>query len=100
MGMASSLSLCKSLIAKTLVKIDPSQFKQCEQTIFDSIKIAQEIESKPALAMGHLCLGEIYADNGEREKALENLKKAETMYQDMKMGLWIGKTKEILDRLQ
>jgi len=49
--------------------------------------------------MGHLCLGEIYADNGQKEKALENLKKAEAMYQEMKMGLWLGKTREILNRL-
>jgi hypothetical protein len=49
--------------------------------------------------MGHLCLGEIFADNGQKEKAMENLKKAEAMYEDMKMGLWLGKTREILDRI-
>jgi hypothetical protein len=49
--------------------------------------------------MGRLCLGEIYADNGQKEKAIENLKKAESMYQEMKMGLWLGKTREVLQRL-
>jgi tetratricopeptide (TPR) repeat protein len=99
MGMDYWLSFDKSLIAKTLVKIDPSQFNQCEQTILDAIKIAQDIESRPALAFGHLCLGEIYADDGQKEKALENLKKAEAMYQEMGMGLWLGKIREILKRL-
>jgi class 3 adenylate cyclase/tetratricopeptide (TPR) repeat protein len=93
------LSFSKSLIGKTLSKLSSSQFNESEQTIFDAIKIAQEIESKPPLAMGHLCLGEIYADHGQKEKALENLKKAESMYQDMGMGLWLGKTREILNRL-
>jgi tetratricopeptide (TPR) repeat protein len=99
MGIDYSLSFCKSLIGKVLSKIDPSQFNQSERSIFDAINIAQQIESKPALAMGHLCLGEIYADNGQKEKAMENLKKAESMYGEMKMVLWLGKTPELLDKL-
>jgi len=99
MGMEYDLSFSRSLIGKTLSKINPSQFKESEQTILDAIKIAQDIESRPAIAFGHLCLGEIYADSGQKEKARENLKKAEAMYQDMKMGLWLGKTREILERL-
>ena len=54
---------------------------------------------KPQLAFGHLCLGELYADSRQKEKALENLKKAESMYQEMGMELYLRKTKEILDRL-
>jgi tetratricopeptide (TPR) repeat protein len=99
MGMEYDLSFCKSLIGKTQSKIKPSRFNEAEQTIFDAIKIAQDIESKPASAQGYRCLGEIYADNGQKEKALENLKKAEAMYQDMKMGLWLGETREVLARL-
>jgi hypothetical protein len=49
--------------------------------------------------MGYLCLGELYADSGQKEKSLENLKTAEAMYQEMKMGRWLGKTREVLDRL-
>ena len=99
MGIDYRLSFSKSLIGKTLSKINPVQFSESEQIILDAMKIAQDIESKPASAYGHLCLGEIYAENGQKEKALENLKKAETMYQEMKMGLWLGKTREDLNRL-
>ena len=98
-GMDYDLSQSKSLIGKTFSIISPAEFFQSEQIIFDAIKIAQDIESKPALAFGHLCLGEIYADDGQKEKALENLKKAETMYKEMGMGLWRGKTREVLDRI-
>jgi hypothetical protein len=93
------ISFYKSLVGKTLSKITSSRFNQYEEKISASIKIAKKIESKPALAMGHLCLVEIYADNDQKEKALENLKKAEAMYQEMKMGLWLGETKELLDQL-
>jgi class 3 adenylate cyclase/tetratricopeptide (TPR) repeat protein len=99
MGIDYSFSLCRSLLAKTLSKTEPSRFNEAEQTLFDSLKIARNMGSKPCLAYGHLCLGEIYADNGQKEKSIENLKKAESMYEKMKMGLWLGKTKEILDRL-
>jgi len=44
-------------------------------------------------------LPELYADAGEKEKALDNLKKAETMCQEMDMGLYLDQTKEILARL-
>jgi hypothetical protein len=33
------------------------------------------------------------------EKALENLKKAEGMYQEMGLDYWLGKTQEVLGRL-
>jgi class 3 adenylate cyclase/tetratricopeptide (TPR) repeat protein len=99
MGMEYDLSFAKSLLGKTLFKINPSRFSESEQTILDAIKIAQNIDSRPALAMGYLCLGELYTGSGLKENALENLKRAETMYQEMGMGLWLGKTKEALDLL-
>jgi len=39
------------------------------------------------------------SDRRQKQKYLENLKKAEAMYQEMKMGLWLGKTREILEIL-
>jgi len=51
-------------------------------------------------AQGYLFLGELYADKGQKEKALENLKKAERMFRDMGMDYWVAKTQEVLGRLQ
>jgi hypothetical protein len=48
---------------------------------------------------GYLCLGEVYADAGRPEEALENLKKAEGMYREMGMDYWLGKAQEALARL-
>jgi len=45
-------------------------------------------------------LGELYEGTGQNEKALENLKKAEGMFQEMGMDYWLGKTHEVLGRLK
>jgi tetratricopeptide (TPR) repeat protein len=37
-------------------------------------------------------LGEIYADAGQKEKALENLKTAEDNFRDMGMDYWLART--------
>ena len=50
-------------------------------------------------SQGYLFLGELYADTGERDKALENLNKAEAMFQEMGMDYWLRKTQEVLGRL-
>jgi len=44
-------------------------------------------------------MGELYTDRGKKEEALENLKNAEGMFQEMGMDYWLTKTQEILDRL-
>lgn len=85
-------------MGSAIAKNDPSHIDKAEKHIFEGIKIAQGSELKPFLAMGQLCLGELYADNTKKEKAHENLKNAESMYQEMGMGLWLGITREIMDR--
>jgi hypothetical protein len=44
-------------------------------------------------------LGELYADTGHNEKALENLKKAEPEFKQMGMDYWLGRTYEIYSDL-
>ena len=67
--------------------------------ILQGMKISDELKLKPFSAQGYLFLGEIYADTGQREKALENLKKAEGMFKEMEMDYWLAKTQEVLGRL-
>ena len=50
--------------------------------------------------MGYLFLVELYTDAGQREKALENLKKAKGMFQEMGMDYWLAKTREVLGKLK
>lgn len=47
-----------------------------------------------------LHLGESYTDTGQKEKALENLKKAEAEFRDMGMDYYLRRTQEVLERVQ
>jgi hypothetical protein len=67
-------------------------------TLLHNSKSSQVTNRKPHSAQGYLFLGELYLDTGQREKALENLKKAGAMFKEMGMDCWLAKTPEVLDR--
>jgi tetratricopeptide (TPR) repeat protein len=87
-------------LGSTLGKMEGSQLHKAEEYILQGMKILDELETKPAYAQGYLSLGGLYADAGQKEKALENLKKAERMFQEMGMDYWLANTKNLLERLQ
>jgi tetratricopeptide (TPR) repeat protein len=60
------------------------------------MKMLDELGTRPFYALGYLSLGELYADARQKEKAIENLRKAEAMYQEMGMDYWLARTKKLL----
>ncbi|MBW1887977.1 MAG: hypothetical protein JRI52_06460, partial [Deltaproteobacteria bacterium] len=84
---------------RILGKDEASRAGEAEEYILQGIKICNELKIKPFSAQGYLFLGELYTETGQREKALENLKKAEEMFQEMGMDYWLTKTQEVLARL-
>jgi hypothetical protein len=76
-----------------------SQVEKAEECILRGIKILEVLRSKPMYSYGYHFLGELYSDTGQQDKALENLKKAEEMFQEMGMDYWLAKTQEVLGRL-
>jgi len=82
-----------------LGKREKSQYAKAEEYILQGIKIFNEVQLKPLASQGYLYLGDLYADTGQNEKALETLKKAEGMMQEMGMDYWLRRTQEVLDRL-
>jgi tetratricopeptide (TPR) repeat protein len=86
-------------LGRILGKTDPSQSDKAEEYILKGIKILEEMNVKPWCSEGYLCLGELYADTGKREKALQNLKKAEGMFKEMGMDYWLARTQGVLGRL-
>ncbi|UCG66237.1 MAG: AAA family ATPase, partial [Deltaproteobacteria bacterium] len=86
-------------LGRILGKTDASQSDTAEEHILKGIKILDELRIKPWCSEGYLYLGELYADTGQRGKALENLKKAGGMFKNMGMDYWLAKTQEILGRL-
>jgi tetratricopeptide (TPR) repeat protein len=86
-------------LGRILGKPEKASIGKGEEHILQGIKICDEMKAKPFAAKGYLFLGELYADNGQGEKALENLQRAEKMFKEMEMDYWLGKTKKILERL-
>jgi tetratricopeptide (TPR) repeat protein len=87
-------------LGRTLGKMEGSQLHKAEEYILQGMKILEELETKPDYAQGYLNLGELYADAGQKEKAIENLKKAEAMFQEMGMDYYLARTKNILEKVR
>ena len=83
-----------------LGKTDPSRSGEAEAQILRGIEMSDELQTKPLSAQGHLILGELYADTGQGEKALDALKKAEAEFKDMGMDYWLRKAQEVLARVE
>lgn len=81
-------------------RIEKSQLHKAEEHILKGMKILDELRTKPSYSLGHLVLGELYADAGQKERALENLKKAEELYQEMGMDHWLARTRRALEAVQ
>jgi tetratricopeptide (TPR) repeat protein len=87
-----------TLLGRILGKGGKSQIDIAEKSIMQGIRILEELKAKPAYAQGYFFLGELYADTGQRDTALENLKRAEKMFQEMGMDHWLDKTQEVLGK--
>ncbi len=86
-------------LGRILGRMETPQIDKAEKYILRGIKILDELKLKPSRARGYLALGGLYADAGQKEKALENLKRAEMMLQNMGMDYWRAKAQEALARL-
>jgi hypothetical protein len=86
-------------LGRILGRTDTQQIHNAEECILKGMKIADGLKAKPFYSKGHLFLGEIYMHGGQREKAMENLKKAETMFREMGMDYWLGKAQDALAKL-
>jgi class 3 adenylate cyclase/tetratricopeptide (TPR) repeat protein len=87
-------------LGRVLGRAEPAQSAEAEQYILQGITMLEELKLRPWLAEGYLFLGELYADTGQKERALEALKKAEAEFKDMGMDYWLKKTQEVLARVE
>ncbi|MGB6066912.1 MAG: zinc ribbon domain-containing protein [Desulfomonilaceae bacterium] len=78
---------------------EPEQIEAAEQEILQGISLLEELKLPCFSGDGYLWLGEVYAESGRRDEALENLKKAEGMFREMGMDYWLGKAQEVIARL-
>ena len=61
--------------------------------------VIKELKIKAYYPLAHLFLGELYLNAGEKEKAIDNLKKAEEMFREMGMDYWLTRMQKALGRL-
>ena len=86
-------------LGRVLGKRQPPLTEQAEECFSKGISILQIQKMKPMLSCGRMYLGEFYLDTGDKKKAIENLKKAEGMFQEMGMDYWLNRTKEFLGKV-
>ena len=86
-------------LGRAIGKTDASQFDTAEKHIIQGMNVADELETKPSYATGCLALGELYAGAGQKEKARENLAKAQAMFEEMGMDYYLLRTKKLLETL-
>ena len=87
-------------LGRILGRTETPQIHKAEEYILKGMKILDELKMKPSYAGGYLALAELYAHASQKEKALENLKKAETMYQEMGMDYWLDMTRKVMETVQ
>jgi len=88
------------ILGRILGKADTSQIGEAEEYILEGIKILDEQKIRPSCSEGYFYLGELYANAGQRDKALETLKKAEAEFREMGMDYWLRQTQEVLERVE
>jgi class 3 adenylate cyclase/tetratricopeptide (TPR) repeat protein len=90
----------KLLLGRIRAKADKSQSTEAEEIILEGIRELDELKFRPWSRQGLFYLGELYADTGQKEKAIETLKKAEAEFKDMGIDYWLRKTREVLARVE
>jgi tetratricopeptide (TPR) repeat protein len=86
-------------LGKTLARKNRSESNRAAKTIIEGIKVLESVNLKSLLVHGYCFLGELYADVGQREKALENLKIAKNQCLEMGIDYWPDKVREVLEKL-
>jgi tetratricopeptide (TPR) repeat protein len=85
---------------RILGKMDPSHLEKAEESIRRGMTVLENMKTKPFHAWGIFFLGELYARIGQKEKALQYLRQAESACKEMGMDYWLNKTHEVLNSIK
>ena len=86
--------LSKIWIGRILGSKEKAQYREGEQFILEGYGVLKELGLRPAIAQGHLYLGELYRNSGREFRAVEHLRKAKSMFKEMEMDYWTAKCRE------
>jgi len=88
------------LLGGAMGMVENPQYSEAEECILRGMKLLEGLKGRPNYTHGWLFLGRLYANMGQKEKAMETLKKAEAAYQEMGMDYWLRRTQEVLERVE
>ena len=91
---------CKVLLGYLSWKVNPDQKSQSLELLEEGMKELDNFKKRPLLALGYLDKGELYQESKEPVKAIENLKIAKTMFQEMEMDFWLNRAQNMLATLK
>jgi tetratricopeptide (TPR) repeat protein len=95
-----ALGVSLIFLGMILGKVDKLQYSTAEEYIIQGIELCNKWKIRPLRSEGYLYLGELYYDVAQREKGLENLKKAENEFAEMGMDYWLRRTQEVLEKVE
>jgi hypothetical protein len=62
------------------------------------LDLLNALDIKPDISMGHLFLGELYAERNQQDQARLHLKEAKRLFKEMGMNYWLEETERTIDR--
>jgi tetratricopeptide (TPR) repeat protein len=80
----------------------PTIIEEAQRQIRHGISILEDRKLKAMSAIGYLLLGEFLANAGRKEEAMQSLKTAETLYEEMEVtseSYWLTRTKDAMKKL-
>jgi len=77
------------VLGAVLSVADPLQSTKAEECLLKAIAIEEEIGARLFSCVGHFFLGQHYDISGQRDKAVERLTTARSMFQEMGMDFWL-----------
>ena len=95
--------VARVLLGSMVEEMTPAIIEEAEHQIRHGISIWEELKLKLWSPVGYLHLGEFLANAGRKEEAMESLKKAEALYQEMEItpeSHWLTRTKDAMARLR
>lgn len=81
-----------------MVNLSGNNSKEAIQRIKEGLEILTELDTRPDISIGHLYLGELYAEMNQDKEAQTHLKKAEVLFKEMSMDYWSAETGKIMTR--
>jgi tetratricopeptide (TPR) repeat protein len=88
------------LLGRILGKLQSPKSSKAEANIRQGIEMLEQLKLRPFYSQGYLYLGELYADMGYKDKALETLRKVHQVFQEMGMDYWMNRTQRLLKKTQ